>query len=117
MPGRVLIVDPNAQRRMLLKSLLLEGYYLVDVITAADDPMVPVRARYADLMFLACDSGDGSAQSTLKQLQSQSRSVGVPIVAIGAPGTDGRRCDRGHATGWRLARTRAVAGSAKTHSR
>lgn len=91
MPGRILIVDPNAQRRMLLKSLLLEGYYLVDVIPAAEDPMLGVRARHADLIFLACEDGLAATTAIVKLLQGRAGTSGIPIVAIGDKGIDAAR--------------------------
>lgn len=83
MSGRILIIDPNAQRRMLLKSLLLEEFYLVDMVTDMADPMLAVRAKHADLIFLACDPENSAALPTLRQLHTQARQVGVPIIATG----------------------------------
>ncbi len=81
MSGRILIIDPNAQRRMLLKSLLLEEFYLVDMMTDMADPMLMVRARHADLVFLAYDAENSAALPTLRQLHAQSRETGVPVIA------------------------------------
>ena len=90
-PARLLVVEDNADARLLMRELLEEAYELT-LAASADEAVAAAERRAHDLVLLDVNLGPGgSGEDVLARLRQMPAYREVPIVALTAHGLPGDR--------------------------
>lgn len=91
MTGSVLIVDPIATNRIVLKVKLASAYYQVLQAPDVASAVAAASADNPDLIISALDLPDGGAAALARAIKGQPDTQNVPVMAIGCrPGSAAR---------------------------
>jgi putative two-component system response regulator len=85
--GRILIIDDDAEIRILLRKLLEGSGYLVEEAQTADEGMRQIRAEQPDLVLLDLGLPDRSGQEVLEEIRGDPSTRLLPVVMLTAQGT------------------------------
>jgi putative two-component system response regulator len=79
---RILVVDDDAQVRLLLKTLLVAEGYAVEEFGTAESAIERIRAGVADLVFLDLQLPDRSGHSVLEEIRADPVTRLLPVVML-----------------------------------
>lgn len=91
MPGRILIADPTATNRIILKVRLGAARYETLQASSGTEALDEARAQRPDLVIASSRLGDPSTADLCTRLKSDPLTRAIPILIIG---TDADRNDR-----------------------
>ncbi|MCX8227075.1 MAG: diguanylate cyclase [Sulfitobacter sp.] len=83
MQGKILIVDPIATNRIMLKTKLNSAYYDVRQATSVAEALVQAEKDSPDLIITAFQLCDADATALLDGLAPQPNGRRIPVIAIG----------------------------------
>ena len=90
-PARLLVVEDNADARLLMRELLEEAYELT-LAASADEAVAAAERRAHDLVLLDINLGSGgNGEDVLARLRALPAYREVPVVALTAHGLPGDR--------------------------
>jgi putative two-component system response regulator len=90
-PGRVLVVDDDAQVRGVLSRLLRILGHSVEEASSAEEAVARIAERVPDLILLDIQLPGKSGQALLEELRSDSRLQWTPVVMITGAATPERK--------------------------
>jgi two-component system cell cycle response regulator len=82
MHGKILIVDPIATNRIVLKVKLSSAYYEVSQATSIKEATEAVKHTRPDVVITACTLEDGSADDLARSLRLHAQFADLPIIAF-----------------------------------
>ncbi|HHS94497.1 MAG TPA: diguanylate cyclase [Rhodobacterales bacterium] len=91
MPGRILIADPTATNRIILKVRLGAARYETIQASGGTEAMAEARAERPDLVILSAQLGDIGATDLCSRLKNDPLTRAIPVLIIGS---DSNRADR-----------------------
>ncbi|KIN61613.1 Diguanylate cyclase response regulator [Sulfitobacter noctilucae] len=83
MQGKILIVDPIATNRIVLKVKLKKAFYDVEYAADMQGAITAARADLPDLVICALALPDGGAADLCRHLAQNPLTAHIPIIAIG----------------------------------
>ena len=84
MPGRILIVDDNADQGRPLALILKMSGYDADFVTSGREALSAIRQRVPHLLILDLMMPEMSGIEVLRQLRTDPRTADVPVVIYSA---------------------------------
>ncbi len=83
MQGKILIVDPIATNRIVLKVKLKKAFYDVAYAASMEGAIASARSDLPDLVICALSLPDGDAAQLRRSLAQSPQTSHIPIIAIG----------------------------------
>lgn len=89
MHGKILIVDPIATNRIVLKVKLSAAHYSVAQASSAAEALRMITTAAPDIVMTACDLPDATAAEFAAQVRRHAQSHDLPMLAILSDGAQG----------------------------
>ncbi len=82
MHGKVLIIDPIATNRIILKVKFSAAYYTVTQALTLAEAIAAIGSSRPDIVITADQLPDGTALDLVAQMREQPKAQNIPIIAI-----------------------------------
>ena len=93
MQGKILIVDPIATNRIVLKVKLASAFYAVLQAATMAEAIEVAALQSPDLIISALELPDGSAARLCSQLAARPQTKHISVLALGYPTDSGTRIE------------------------